>query len=109
MLKDVGMDVKVNAYDRATHFSKLRLGINFVTFKYLLAQPLRRLRGADVVDGDPHPELGRTRSCRRSMRHMRRISRRRRRQQLLAASHKGQMVGARRLHCGPRIRRRTSG
>src|SRR5207244_13556617 len=26
-LKDIGMDVKVNAYDRATHFSKLGSGV----------------------------------------------------------------------------------
>ena len=39
MLKDVGMDVKVNAYDRATHFSKLGAGVDSFTFKYLWPNP----------------------------------------------------------------------
>ena len=58
MLKEIGMDVKVNAYDRATHFSKLGSGVDSFTFKYLWPNPYDVVHRADVVLGDPDPELG---------------------------------------------------
>jgi peptide/nickel transport system substrate-binding protein len=39
MLKKIGMDVKVNTYDRATHFQKIGSGVDAFTFKYLWPNP----------------------------------------------------------------------
>jgi peptide/nickel transport system substrate-binding protein len=39
MLKQIGMDVKVNAYDRATQFAKMGSGVDSFTFKYLWPNP----------------------------------------------------------------------
>ena len=96
MLKEVGMDVKVNAYDRATHFSKLGSRRRLVHVQVPLAEPVRRLHRADVVHGDPDPELG-AREAAGPRRGTCAYQSAQTPQQLLAASRKGQMVGAQQL------------
>jgi peptide/nickel transport system substrate-binding protein len=96
MLKDVGMDVKVNAYDRATHFSKLGAGVDSFTFKYLWPNPydvyvVLTSSAAIPVPNWAHAKLPALDAAHKKFQSARTPG------QLLAASRLGQMVGAEQL------------
>ena len=96
MLKDIGMDVKVNAYDRATHFSKLGSGVDSFTFKYLWPNPydvyvVLTSSTAIPIPNWAHANLPALDAAHKAFQSAQTP------QQLTAASRKGQMVGAEQL------------
>jgi peptide/nickel transport system substrate-binding protein len=96
MLKDVGMDVKVNAYDRATHFSKLGSGVDSFTFKYLWPNPYDVYVVLTSSTAIPIPNWAHANLPALDAAHAQYQSARTP-GQLLAASRKGQIVGAQQL------------
>ena len=96
MLKDVGMDVKVNAYDRATHFSKLGSGVDSFTFKYLWPNPYDVYVVLTSSTAIPIPNWAHAKIPALDAAHAK-FQSARTPAQLLAASRNGQMVGAEQL------------
>jgi peptide/nickel transport system substrate-binding protein len=96
MLKDVGMDVKVNAYDRATHFSKLGSGVDSFTFKYLWPNPYDVYVVLTSSKAIPIPNWAHAKIPALDAAHAK-FQSARTPAQLLAASRNGQMVGAEQL------------
>jgi peptide/nickel transport system substrate-binding protein len=95
-LKDIGMDVKVNAYDRATHFSKLGSGVDSFTFKYLWPNPydvyvVLTSSTAIPVPNWEHAKLPQLDAAHAKFQSAQTPA------QLLAASRNGQMIGAEQL------------
>jgi peptide/nickel transport system substrate-binding protein len=95
-LKDIGMDVKVNAYDRATHFAKLGSGVDSFTFKYLWPNPydvyvVLTASSAIPVPNWEHAKLPQLDAAHAKFQSARTPA------QLVAASRNGQMIGAEQL------------
>ena len=95
-LKDIGMDVKVNAYDRATHFSKLGSGVDSFTFKYLWPNPYDVYIVLTASSAIPIPNWEHAKIPALDAAHAK-FQSARTPAQLLAASRNGQMVGAEQL------------
>jgi peptide/nickel transport system substrate-binding protein len=95
-LKQIGMDVKVNAYDRATHFSKLGTGVDSFTFKYLWPNPYDVYIVLTSSSAIPVPNWEHARLPDLDAAHAK-FQSARTPAQLLAASRNGQMVGAEQL------------
>jgi peptide/nickel transport system substrate-binding protein len=96
MLKDVGMDVKVNTYDRATHFSKLGSGVDAFTFKYLWPNPYDVYVVLTSSKAIPVPNWAHAKIPALDAAHAK-FQSAKSPAQLLAASRSGQMIGAEQL------------
>jgi peptide/nickel transport system substrate-binding protein len=96
MLKDVGMDVKVSAFDRATHFAKLGEGVDSFTFKYLWPNPYDVVIVLTSSTAIPIPNWAHARLPKLDAAH-KRFQSAQTPQQLVAATKNGQMVGAEQL------------
>lgn len=96
MLKDVGMDVKIASYDRATYFSKLGSGVDAFTFKYLWPNPYDVYVVLTASSAIPIPNWAHAKIPALDAAHAK-FQSARTPAQLLKASRSGQMIGAEQL------------
>jgi peptide/nickel transport system substrate-binding protein len=96
MLKDLGMDVTIDPYDRATYFSKLGSGVDAFTFKYLWPNPYDVFIVISDSSAIPIPNWQHAKLPALDAAH-KRYQAASTRPQLLAASRNGQMIGAQQL------------
>jgi len=95
-LKNIGMVVTVNSYDRATDFSKLGSGVDSFTFKYLWPNPYDVYVVLTDSTAIPVPNWAHAKLPQLDAAHTQ-FQKAQTRGQLLAASRKGQMIGAEQL------------
>ncbi len=96
MLKTLGMDVKVQTYDRATHFAKIGAGVDAFTFKYLWPNPYDVYIVISSSKAIPVPNWQRAKVPAVDAAHAAYTSAANAKQ-LLAASRQGQLAGAEQL------------
>jgi peptide/nickel transport system substrate-binding protein len=96
MLKTLGMDVKVQTYDRATHFAKIGDGVDAFTFKYLWPNPYDVYIVLSSSKSIPVPNWQRAKLPAVDAAHAAYTSAATAKE-LLAASRQGQLAGAEQL------------